>query len=226
MSWRIEHADALSMLRELPGDWAQTCVTSPPRTGAFEDTLAVLAEVHRVLRDDGTLWLFQKPSQTHQAELAGAGFRVQPVPRWVSPLATHTGVRLLLLSKQSRFFYDGLTLDRGRPPRLPCTTPPRIPRRGEMRCERELSLKLARRCVLAGSSPVACGICGAPYRRGRRGESNPGARRATCCHIDRTGCCLVLDPFCRPGTPTAEVAYGYGRSFLGITDTAPVAQRR
>src|ERR1700691_1676834 len=33
MSWRIETADALSLLRELPDDWAQTCVTSPPYWG-------------------------------------------------------------------------------------------------------------------------------------------------------------------------------------------------
>ena len=33
MSWRIEHADALSLLQELPDEWAQTCVTSPPYWG-------------------------------------------------------------------------------------------------------------------------------------------------------------------------------------------------
>ncbi len=29
MSWRIEQADALTLMRELPDRWAQTCVTSP-----------------------------------------------------------------------------------------------------------------------------------------------------------------------------------------------------
>jgi hypothetical protein len=33
MSWRVEHADALSLLRELPDNWVQTCVTSPPYWG-------------------------------------------------------------------------------------------------------------------------------------------------------------------------------------------------
>jgi DNA modification methylase len=33
VSWRIEHSDALSLLRELPDDWAQTCITSPPYWG-------------------------------------------------------------------------------------------------------------------------------------------------------------------------------------------------
>ncbi len=36
MSWRIEHADPLAILRELPDTWAQTCVTSPPRARAIE----------------------------------------------------------------------------------------------------------------------------------------------------------------------------------------------
>ena len=67
--------DCLDGLRSLPDGCAQTCVTSPPYYGlrdygmpgligqegsprAFADALvAVFAEVRRVLRDDGTLWL-------------------------------------------------------------------------------------------------------------------------------------------------------------------------
>ncbi len=71
--------------------------------------------------------------------------------------------------------------------------------------------------MLAGSSPVACGVCGAPYRRARPGESAQGARRATCAHNDKSGRCLVLDPFCGSGT-TGAAAHRLGRSFLGITD--------
>jgi len=67
--------DCLDGLRSLPDGCVQTCVTSPPYFGlrdygmpaqigqeptprAFVDALvAVFAEVHRALRDDGTLWL-------------------------------------------------------------------------------------------------------------------------------------------------------------------------
>jgi DNA modification methylase len=67
--------DALTELRRLPDGYAQTCVTSPPYWGLrdyghpkqlgqeatpaeyVEALVEVLAEVRRVLRDDGTLWL-------------------------------------------------------------------------------------------------------------------------------------------------------------------------
>ena len=67
--------DALTVLRALPDASAQTCITSPPYWGlrdygvagqlGLEPTpeeyvaalVAVFAEVRRVLRDDGTLWL-------------------------------------------------------------------------------------------------------------------------------------------------------------------------
>lgn len=72
---QILHGDALSRLRELPDESVNTVVTSPPYWGlrdygvegqiglepthrAFVDRLiAVFEEVHRVLREDGTLWL-------------------------------------------------------------------------------------------------------------------------------------------------------------------------
>jgi len=67
--------DALDMLRTLPDEFAQMCVTSPPYWGlrdygvdgqiGLEKTLneyvarlvEIFREVHRVLREDGTLWL-------------------------------------------------------------------------------------------------------------------------------------------------------------------------
>ena len=67
--------DALAMLRTLPDESVQTCVTSPPYWGlrdygvdgqlGLEKTpaeyvsrlVAIFAEVRRVLRDDGTLWV-------------------------------------------------------------------------------------------------------------------------------------------------------------------------
>ncbi len=75
MSWEIRQGDALERLREMPDESVQCCVTSPPYWGlrdygvdgqlGLEATpeqfvasmVEVFAEVRRVLRGDGTLWL-------------------------------------------------------------------------------------------------------------------------------------------------------------------------
>jgi DNA modification methylase len=75
VTWRILQGDVCERLASLPAESVQTCVTSPPYWGlrdyghdgqiGLESTPAeyvtrlveVFAEVHRVLRDDGTLWL-------------------------------------------------------------------------------------------------------------------------------------------------------------------------
>src|SRR5690606_26328231 len=67
--------DCIETMRRMPADSVHTCVTSPPYSGlrdyghdgqiGLEPTpdefvaalVAVFREVHRVLRDDGTLWL-------------------------------------------------------------------------------------------------------------------------------------------------------------------------
>jgi DNA modification methylase len=87
--------------------------------------------------------------------------------------------------------------------------------------------KLIEPCVLAGSAPTACGICGAPWQRDTRTTSH-GGWRAGCEHNDGSGHCLVLDPFCGSGT-TGAVAHRLGRDFLGIelaAATARLARRR
>jgi site-specific DNA-methyltransferase (adenine-specific) len=73
--WEIRQGDALDLLREMPDRSAQCCVTSPPYYGLRDygvagqigleaspaeyvaALVATFAEVRRVLRDDGTLWL-------------------------------------------------------------------------------------------------------------------------------------------------------------------------
>lgn len=75
MTVQIHHGDAIEVLRTMPDQSVHMCVTSPPYYGlrdygvagqiGLEETLdeyiaklvAVFAEVRRVLRDDGTLWL-------------------------------------------------------------------------------------------------------------------------------------------------------------------------
>src|SRR5690606_4071995 len=73
--WEIKQGDALSVLKTMPDQSINTCVTSPPYWGlrdygvdgqlGLEPTpeeyvanlVEVFREVRRVLRDDGTLWL-------------------------------------------------------------------------------------------------------------------------------------------------------------------------
>src|SRR4051794_9432479 len=75
MSVRVLQGDCLTVLRTLPAESVQTCVTSPPYYGLRDyghdgqigveatpdeyvaSLVAVFREVRRVLRDDGTLWL-------------------------------------------------------------------------------------------------------------------------------------------------------------------------
>jgi DNA modification methylase len=61
----IIHGSAYSELRQMPADYVHSCVTEPPEfrdlnmsTSDYVCWLdAILHEVHRVLRSDGTLWL-------------------------------------------------------------------------------------------------------------------------------------------------------------------------
>lgn len=75
MTWEIKHGDCLEVLRDMPDESAQCCVTSPPYWGlrdygvegqlGLERTpeeyiakmVSVFREVRRVLKSDGTLWL-------------------------------------------------------------------------------------------------------------------------------------------------------------------------
>ncbi len=103
MSFRIEQTDPLTLLSELPDQWAQTCVTSPRRDAPIPYLLAVLDEVHRVLRADGTLWL-----RTHQGrQLPTTPDRLRSrTPRWVQPRTASTIPRgVLLLTKQPDFLF-------------------------------------------------------------------------------------------------------------------------
>ena len=99
MSFRIEQTDPLTLLSELPDQWAQTCVTSPRRDAPIPYLLAVLDEVHRVLRADGTLWLaLTRGGCSHYLKAALKD------TRWVQPRPASTIPRgVLLLTKQPDF---------------------------------------------------------------------------------------------------------------------------
>jgi DNA modification methylase len=83
--------------------------------------------------------------------------------------------------------------------------------------------KLIEPCILAGSSPKACGACGAPWQRmveHEKGDEEASGRPRTigwessCEHDDDSGSSVVLDPFAGSGT-TGAVATEHGRSFIG-----------
>ncbi len=216
MSWRIEQTDALELLRELPDGWAQTCIARPPRAADPDRTLAILTETRRVLRNDGTLWVLLASSQLPLAdELREEGWIQQPRPAW----ARCRAARLYLFTKQPGYFRtDLIAARRGALRQLRASAS--IQTRRAQTCshtsEHEHRLRLVKQCILTGSSLLACGECGAPYRR-----ASAGLRRPTCAHNNPGGCCLVLDPFYdRAGILTADAALCTGRSFLGITEPA------
>jgi DNA modification methylase len=87
---RVAIGDCRALLRDLPDGVFQTCVTSPPYFGLRDygmaaqiglektpdayvaELVAVFAEVRRVLREDGTLWLNLGDSYANDAKWGGS----------------------------------------------------------------------------------------------------------------------------------------------------------
>ena len=215
MSWRIEHADPLELMRELPSEWAQTCITIPPEDD-IAATLAVLAQVNRVLRKDGTLWLPRPPVAALLRGLLEQGWLRRPLPVWSTPITGQTPLRALLLTKSPDYFCR---------PILASTTAAHRTRQLQasgcsVGCGGRDSRRagLTERLILGSSAMLACGACGAPQRPTKPGDRQPRAPRTGCTHLGPHGRCLVIDPFYEPRTGTAELASRHGRSFLGITN--------
>ncbi len=221
MRARVEHAEALTVLRELPPGLAQVCLAAPHAI-EVPHTLVVLAEVRRVLRDDGTLWLWHRGNQTLLTGLRELGWVHRPLPAGESALTCGGGAaeRLFLFTKTTgRYYFRGHPFARAHRPQSIGVGASARARRAE-RCADEAPWRRResiRRCVLAGSSRVACGACGTPYQPTVPGALTPGAHRPACEHHNPQGHCLVLDPFYQPHTGTAEIAHTLSRSFLGIT---------
>jgi hypothetical protein len=229
MSTRIETANhPIALLRELPAGWAQMILTSPSQADLEGTPAALFTECHRVLRDDGTLWLLSADKQL-PSELARRGWLLRTVD-WATPLRVDPAgrTRLHLLVKHPRYYYNRAAAELFLKPRTRIRftrTSRRHMRRQGCAWSPEHRQELMRMCILAGSSRIACGTCGAPYARARHGDERD-IRRATCIHRNPLGRCLVLDPFYHPGTSAPEIANRYGRSFLGITSQAATGETR
>lgn len=239
MSFRIEQADPLALLRELPDQWAQTCVTSPLRDAPVRYLLAVLDEVHRVLRADGTVWLaLTRGGNAHELK------RALRDTSWLQPLpATATPRHMLLLAKQPAFLFQpqrpvtGVLSPQGPAcPRYPAAQRPGhgcldcpIPRRAWCVPSPGASgippREVIEWCILASTVPCACEVCGAPCCQSVRCRER---WRSTCTHKGDRGRCLVIDPFCATGE-TGIVAVRRGRQYLGVEPNpanAEAAHRR
>lgn len=219
MSWRIEHADALTLLRELPDRWAQTCVTAIPRDLSPAQAFAIFWQLRRVLRDDATVWLLREPAEPLLAGLLAQGWLRQRPPVWARPLSAgqDPSLRVCLLTMSERYLLRALPAGAGASASWRRASTTVQARRAQWCAVRPGQCSgLVRSCLLAGSSPLACGVCGAPCERPHPARAG-GIGRPGCAHHSPHGRCLVLDPFYRSCTPTAQIAACHGRSFLGIT---------
>lgn len=251
MSWRIEQSDALTLLRELPDKWAQTCVTSPRRDLHVPYLLAVLDEIHRVLRKDGTLWLALTRggnSPRLVRSLEETGWLRPPCPSTLpgGHLLGRSPAQLLMFTKQPGFFFNPFRAPAAsRPSQMGlCSRHPTAPRPGRAygHCPSlrrawcvlspsaagVLPREVIEWCILTSTVPRACGVCGTPWQQIPRGRRRDERWRAICAHINDRGRSLVLDPFCGPGS-TGIVAQHRGRDFLGVEPnraTAALARRR
>jgi hypothetical protein len=228
MTVRVEIADPLTVLAELPGGLAQCAIFTPPvhsTARRVQDRylpVALIDEAHRVTRPDGTLlWdLAWSALPVHKLATVFAVLRWQVVPN-----ASVMTAGFLLFSKQPSFYWQP-----GKP-RLP------IPRRTRDACGEPRRRRLAsterrawcvhsqspgrlasRRAALewligAATSPVACGACGAPWSRHRTTARQQGPG---CEHINPCGRSLVLDPCYQPGSLVRFAAQRHACNYLGV----------
>lgn len=141
---KLYHGDVVSVLKRLPARSVHCCVTSPPYWGLRnygvegqigaertpEEFVAkmveVFAEVHRVLRDDATLWLNLGDTYGNNGNLVGIPWRTAlalqawgwvlrqdiiwakpaPMPESVKNRCTKSHEYIFLLTKGQRYYYD------------------------------------------------------------------------------------------------------------------------
>lgn len=235
MSYRVEGTTPLALLRELPSQWAQTCFTTPPRDISTPYLVAVLDEVRRVLRNDGTLWLaIDRGADAEDLRDALSLTPWQQIAPSRPPSRVRSGGRLLLFAKQpggvlyapSRAMAASRAIQSPVCPHYPSAVAPGDCCRRCPRPRRAWCVPPAQRpalpareaiewCVISSTVPRVCKDCGTPWHRATIGARPDGRWRTMCRHSAGTGRCLVIDPFCATGE-TGIAALRRGRDFLGI----------
>lgn len=144
MNYEILTGDCVESMKLLPEKLFNTCVTSPPYYGLrdydaegqiglektpenfIEKLVNVFREVHRVLRDDGTLWVNIGDSYGKDKQLLGIPWKLafalqssgwilrqdiiwhktNPMPESVKDRCTRSHEYIFLLSKSHHYFFD------------------------------------------------------------------------------------------------------------------------
>jgi hypothetical protein len=241
MSWRIETANPLALVRELSDGWAQTCFIRPPRDLSTPCLLAILDDVHRVLRDDGTLWVVL-PGRGNAPGLIRAieetGWLRANAKITLSNQARGEHRAVALFSKQPVFHFNPRqplrqsvtsnheqACSNSRPSRRGISVPVRRAWCVPTHAGHTMSPRLIEWCILASTSPQACDICGTPWKRLPSVPGRTERWHQACSHSNGRGRCLVFDPFVGTGATVGIAAVQLGRQYLGVEQNAEVAAR-
>jgi DNA modification methylase len=157
-----------------------------PSVGLYVKHLAaILSEVRRTLREDGTLWLNIGDSYSNKRllgvpwlvvrELQAAGwilrseivwFKTTTVPESLNDRPTRSSEPIFLLSKNGSYYYDKHSIREESGAHLRGVWSIRT--RGEVQTEHSAVFppEIPRRCIMLGTSEAgACSACGTPLRR-------------------------------------------------------------
>lgn len=252
-NWKVVTGDCLEVMSTLDDRSVHCCVTSPPYFGlrtyhhsgqiGLEETpqvyidrlVSVFSEVHRVLRDDGTLWLNLGDSYSKDKQLMGIPWRVafalqdsgwrlrqdiiwhkpNPTPESVQDRCTKAHEYMFFFVKSRKYHYDADAV-REQATYKPTGThafggtkyggnPDRRHRTKSGKAYKHDGTR-NRRSVWVVSPK--------PYKGAHLATYPPGLVKPCIlagCPVDG----LVMDPFVGSGT-TGEVAVQNRRRFLGI----------
>ncbi len=236
----LHHGDSLAVLRELPDQSVDCCVTSPPYFGLrdygsegqygleaspaeyVETMRALFAEVRRVLTNDGTLWLNIGDSYANKANaaasLTGGRSRVAAIPGRIdttkfAPYKSQLGIpwRVALSLIDNGWALRNEVIWH-KPNGMPESVSDRMARRHE-----HIFFFTKTRDYWFGGQPAAGDVWYQPI------EKFPEAHFATM-PVDLAAVCVtagckpagtVLDPFSGSGT-TGLAATKHGRKYVGI----------
>ena len=233
MSWRIEDSDALTVLRELPSGWAQSCVTRPPRDGRSRRCSPYWRRLVASCAATARYGSRSRPAGPHRRRsaiyktrlgsmLGAASPSVCPVAFCFSPSSPSTS---FTRGQHSGAWPSGGSL-RELGHRVEAASVVRSPRRAFCVAAPGIGGSPRREviewCVLASTVTRACGVCGAPWQPVGSVASRWERSRRVCVHTNGRGRSLVIDPFCESAT-AALVTQLRGRDFLGIAQSPDAA---